>query len=95
MKKENIVEETMEDVVTTVEEETETEVENESKFSKVISGLKKHGKKIAVGAVVVAGGLIGYALLKGSKSNEGCDHIVDDIVDTVIDVTDSYEEVND
>lgn len=76
-----------------LEEEELMEVK-ESKFSKVVSGIKKHGKKIAVGAVVAAGTVIGYALLKGgSKYDPESDDY--DTNDNLIDVTDSYEEVND
>lgn len=95
MKKEqeNIIEETTE-VVTTVEDEnTEVEVEEkESLISKVVSGVKKHGKKIAVGAVVATGTIIGYALLKGSKSADGCESDCDNDED-IIDVID-FDEVD-
>lgn len=98
-KNENIMteEEMLEEEFLEEEEEEEElmEVKKESKISKVVSGIKKHGKKIAVGAAVAAGTIIGYALLKGgSKDNNFVSGDSDNDFDS-IDVTDSYEEVND
>ena len=85
------IEETTE-VMEVVEENTEIEVEETGKLSKVMSGIKKHGKKIAVGAAVAAASLIGFALVKNARSSSDYDSDYDtdeDIVDA-----DSYE-VND
>ena len=67
--------------------EVATEVVKESKFkdvmTKVGTGIKKHGKKIAGVALVAVAGTVGYVL--GVKSNlDDCDYDVeyqDEVVD--------------
>lgn len=60
-----------EDYEETVEtEEVEEEMKSKGFFTKAVAGLKKHGKKIAAGAVVAAVGFIGYALGSRSKDDE-------------------------
>lgn len=49
------------------------EVEKESLLSKAKNGLKKHGKKVAVGAAVAVAGVVGYLL--GSKSEDDYEYI--------------------
>lgn len=71
------------------------EVKKESKFksvcSKVGEGIKKNSKKIAVGAAVVAVGVIGY-IVKNKLANPEEKEITDDVVD-IIDVSDYADEV--
>ena len=70
MKKEEVVEEvTMEEL----EEVCEPEEVKEGLLSKVKTGFKKHGKKVAVGAALGMAGVIGYML--GSKSEYDSDYI--------------------
>lgn len=59
-------------------EETEVieETENEGFFSKAKKVVKKHGKKIIVGAVVVASAVAAYALGKNS-ANYGSDDVIE------------------
>lgn len=95
---ENINEEKIfdEDLEFKDEEKTELVVEKKQNLlSKVVSGVKKHGKKIAVGTAVAAVGIIGYALLKRSGgSDTDFEYDLDTIIDLdPIDVTDSYKEV--
>ena len=85
---ENINEEKIfdEDLEFKDEEKTELVVEKKQNLlSKVVSGVKKHGKKIAVGT----------ALLKRSGgSDTDFEYDLDTIIDLdPIDVTDSYKEV--
>ena len=67
----------------------------ESKFknacAKVGAGIKKHGKKIAVGAAVIATGVVLY-VLKGKIENP-TDKVIDDDVIDIIDVSDYADEV--
>ena len=49
-------------------EETEMATESEGFMSKVKGGFKKHGKKIALGAVALAG--LGIAFCLGKKSGD-------------------------
>lgn len=102
MKKEQINEtiETKEEIQET--EQTTTEVapveEKPNLLTKVSNGLKKHGKKVAVGAAVTALGVVGYVLgrksvLKHSDYDEfdlGSEGTEDDniVADIDIDVTD-------
>ena len=70
MKKEDVKEEvTMEEL----EEVCEMEEVKEGLLSKVKTGLKKHGKKVAVTAAVAVAGVVGYML--GSKSDDDYEHI--------------------
>lgn len=61
--------------------------------SKVGAGIKKHWKKVAVGAAAVAIGLIGYTQM--SKKNHDCDdsEFFDDEADVVIDIDDCSDTV--
>lgn len=76
-------------------ETIEVEEVKESKFksvcSKVGAGIKKNSKKIAVGAAVVAVGVIGY-IVKNKLANPEDKIIEDDVVD-IIDVSDYADEV--
>ena len=53
--------------------ETVCEEAKEGLLSKVKTGFKKHGKKIAVTAAVTVAGVVGYIL--GSKSDDGYEYI--------------------
>ena len=69
MKKEDVKEEvTMEELEEICEEEVK-----EGLLSKVKTGFKKHGKKVAVTAAVAVAGVIGYML--GSKSDDDYEYI--------------------
>lgn len=67
----------------------------ESKFkkacAKVGAGIKKNGKKIAVGAAVVATGVVLY-VLKGKIENPEAKVIDADVID-IVDVSDYADEV--
>ena len=67
----------------------------ESKFknacAKVGAGIKKHSKKIAVGAAVLTAGVVLY-VLKGKIENP-TDKVIDDDVIDIIDVSDYADEV--
>lgn len=55
------------------------EIKKEGLGKKLLGGVKKHGKKIAAGAAVVAGGIVCYALgaKTGSKgSSAGDDGVI-------------------
>lgn len=70
MKKENVNEEvTMEEL----EEVCEVEEVKEGLLTKIKTGFKKHGKKVAVGAALGMAGVIGYML--GSKSDDDYEYI--------------------
>ena len=90
--KENIeekVEKTTE--VAPVEEET---CEKPKFITKVVEGVKKHGKKIAVGAALAAATVIGYALVKksgGSGNNSDGDYDDDDAIDVEISSEESID----
>lgn len=68
---------TVEEVVNVEETVEVEEVSTDGKLSKLKTGLKKYGKKIAAGAAVVTVGLIGYAL--GARSRDESDT---DAIDT-------------
>lgn len=69
MEKEDVKEEvTMEELEEVCEEEVK-----EGLLSKVKTGFKKHGKKVAVGAALGMAGIIGYML--GSKSDDDYEYI--------------------
>lgn len=54
-----------------IDVETDEVVETEAPESKFKAGLKKYGKKIAIGAGVLVVGLIGFALgRKGNTDND-------------------------
>ena len=72
MKKEEIKEEVKEEV-TEAKEVTVIEEEKESFLIKAKNGLKKHGKKVAVGAAVAVAGVVGYML--GSKTEGDSDYV--------------------
>ena len=78
-----------------VNEETVDEVEetkSKGLLSKVKTGLKTHGKKIAVVAACMAGGLIGYAIGTRSKDDYSDCDVIDG--DYEIDNSSSSEEVS-
>lgn len=54
-----------------VEETTQEEEVVEKQQSKFVTGLKKHGKKIAVFAAIAGGVIAGFVL--GKRSNNTCD----------------------
>lgn len=69
-------------------ENYEDEPEKVGFFSKVKSGLKKHGKKVAAVAALGTVGLIGYAL--GSRNHEdGAEEYDNNVVSL------DYSEIND
>lgn len=96
VKNENINNEVKEEeTVVDVEEETlEEEVEvKESKLKKGINWIKSHKTEIALGAVAVVGGMIGYALGNAKEDNtisieSGEDYvkITENSEETVVDV---------
>lgn len=57
-------------------EAKETEVQEVKEESKIVSFFKKHGKKIAAGAAVVAAGVIGVVI--GKKTSGETDEYYDD-----------------
>ena len=71
VKNENINNEVKEEEIVDVEEETlDEEVEvKESKLKKGINWIKSHKTEIALGAVAVVGGMIGYALGNAKEDN--------------------------
>lgn len=77
-KKQNNQNVKVEEVV--VNETTEINVPEETNKEglgkKLLGGVKKHGKKIAAGAAVVAGGIVCYAL--GAKTGKGGSSAGDD-----------------
>ena len=73
-KNENVIE-----VEVNEAEEQVVETVKESKLSKLGNGFKKHGKKIAAGAAVIAGGLICYALGKKTHGGDDCDGYVSEV----------------
>lgn len=86
--KENIVEEVKETAEVAV---TEEEIcEKPKLITRVVAGVKKHGKKIAVGAALATATLIGYALVK--KAGGSSDDFDGDYADDTIDVTDTVSE---
>lgn len=78
-----------EENITYVEEEEVKESKFKKACTKVGAEVKKHGKAIAIGAGVIAGGVILY-ILKDKLENQEPKEITDDVVDT-IDVSD-YDE---
>lgn len=60
-----------EEVVVEVADETEEETVSEVKTSRFKDGLKKYGKKLAIGAGVLAVGIVGFIL--GRKTNADYD----------------------
>lgn len=72
-------------------ENTEVTVEvKEGLGKKVVNGVKKHGKKIAVGAGIAAAGVVGFLL--GKRSSEDDDDYVD--IDDV-EISDADESTED
>lgn len=67
--------------------EESVEMEEKGFLSKVKEGLKKHGKKIVVGAAITTVGLIGYKI--GSKNNV---EVSNDLLDEVISDVDEFTE---
>lgn len=74
-----VLNETEFEVIENEEEVVEAETEKEGFLPKAKTWIKKHGKKIAIGATVIALGTVAYALGK-KKSNE------EDSEDTDLDV---------
>lgn len=101
VKNENINNEVKEEEIVDVEEETlDEEVEvKESKLRKGINWIKAHKTEIALGAVAVVGGMVGYALGNAKegdtvtiKSEEDYVKITDKSEEPVIDVDVTSEE---
>ena len=86
--KENIVEEVEETAEVAVTEEEACE--KPKLITRVVAGIKKHGKKIAVGAALATATLIGYAVVK--KAGESSYDFDDDHEDDTIDVTETFSE---
>ena len=74
MKKE---EKKIEDVEVIDEVEIVEEEQKESFFTKIKTGAKKHGKKIAVGAAMITAGVLGYKLGQNS-TNDSKDYYIED-----------------
>lgn len=78
-----------------VEEEEMEMTEKKGLVSKVVEFGKKHGKKLAIGAGVLAVGLLGYKLGHGSENDgDSVDYLEDhnsDPADYASDVTDVNE----
>ena len=77
MKKEN---EKIEEVEVIDDVEVVEEDVNEEFFDKLKTGVKKHGKKIAIGTAVIAAGILGYKF--------GVNKLVDD--DSIADIVDDF-----
>lgn len=101
VKNENINNEVKEEEIVDVEKETlDEEVEvKESKLRKGINWIKAHKTEIALGAVAVVGGMVGYALGNAKeddtvtiKSGEDYVKITDKSEEPVIDVDVTSEE---
>lgn len=58
-------------------------------LDKVKTGLKKHGKKVAIAAAIGTVGLIGYALVKKSPD---VSNVLDDVV-TDVDFTEVTDDI--
>lgn len=71
-------------------EVTQEEPKKEGIGSKVLNGAKKHGKKIAAGAVAIGVGIVCYAL--GARSGKGGYEETIDYGDDYKDVTDTYSD---
>lgn len=75
-------------------EEEVMETETKQKFgSKIVAGVKKHGKKIVTGVAVIAVGALGYALGKKSGCEEEDYFEDDDEVEFDL-IEDNSEEVD-
>lgn len=59
-------------------------------LDKVKTGLKKHGKKVAIAAAIGTVGLIGYTLVK--KSPQDVSDVLDDVV-TDVDFTEVTDDI--
>lgn len=78
MSKEAIKNEELNEGVEVIMEEEETdETESETKMDKFKAGLKKYGKKIAIGAGIVAVGIAGFILGKKSSSDDSYDETLE------------------
>ena len=83
MKKEDVKEEvTMEELEEVCEEEVK-----EGLLSKVKTGFKKHGKKIAVGAAMITAGVLGYKLGQNS-TNDSEDYYIEDSASEDVSISD-------
>lgn len=71
-------------------EVTQEEPKKEGIGSKVLKGVKKHGKKIAAGAAAIGVGIACYAL--GARSGKGGYEETIDYGDDYKDVTDTYSD---
>ena len=89
--KENIVEEVEETAEVAVTEEEACE--KPKLITRVVAGIKKHGKKIAVGAALATATLIGYAVVK--KAGESSYDFDGDHADDTIDAETFSEETID
>lgn len=70
VKNENINNEVKEEEIVDVEETLDEEVEvKESKLRKGINWIKAHKTEIALGAVAVVGGMVGYTLGNAKEDN--------------------------
>ena len=70
-------EELDEEIEVAVDEEETEETESETKIDKFKAGLKKYGKKIAIGAGIVAVGIAGFILGKNSISGNDYDETLE------------------
>ena len=83
-----------EEVVSDAEVEKVCESKAKGFISKVGAGFKKHGKKIAAGAVVLGIGAVGFALGKKRSGCDDCDFEPAGFDDPADDVDDSDVELN-
>lgn len=75
-----------------VEEVEETMEETKEGFLTKIGGFtKKNGKKIAAGAVVIAGIVVAYKL--GKNTNLVDDQVIDTVTETIGDVADEVTDL--
>ena len=84
MKKEN---EKIEEIEVIDEVEVVEEEQKVSFFTKVKTGAKKHGKKIAVGAAMITAGVLGYKL--GNRdTGVSDDYYIEDLASEDVSVSD-------
>ena len=85
--KENVKVETNVEVSEAVQE-----VKAQGFFSKAGAWIKKHGKKVAVGAAILAGAAIGVAVLGKKNKSDDSECYDEDVVEDITDV--DYSEVD-
>ena len=77
----------IEDVEVVDDIEVVEEDQKVSFLSKVKTGAKKHGKKIAVGAAMITAGVLGYKLGRNS-TNDSEDYYIEDLTSSDVSISD-------